>query len=92
VEGTVEGTRQGRGRRGGDVEDRLIAVGQSRNADGLAHAEATARPALNGPNVVPRPRPTSAVARMLRQLTDPLVVLLLAALTVTLPLVTSLTR
>jgi hypothetical protein len=29
---------------------------------------------------------------MLRQLTDPLVVLLLAALTVTLPLVTSLTR
>jgi P-type Ca2+ transporter type 2C len=66
------------------VEDRLIAVGQSRNADGLTQAEATARLAVNGPNVVPRPRPNSALPRMLRQLTDPLVVLLLAALTVTL--------
>jgi Ca2+-transporting ATPase len=50
---------------------------------GLTSHEAAARRAVDGPNTVARPRPTPVVARVLRQLADPLIVLLLAAFVIT---------
>jgi Ca2+-transporting ATPase len=50
---------------------------------GLTTAEAAARLAANGPNTVSPPPPTSLVARVGRQLTDPLVALLIVAAVVT---------
>jgi Ca2+-transporting ATPase len=50
---------------------------------GLTTAEAAARLALDGTNVVAKPSRVSTARRTLRQLADPLIVLLLAALAVT---------
>jgi Ca2+-transporting ATPase len=50
---------------------------------GLSSAEAAARLAADGPNEVARPRPRALSGRILAQLTDPLVALLLAAAVVT---------
>ena len=50
---------------------------------GLSCAEAAARLAADGPNEVARPRPRGLFGRILAQLTDPLVALLLAAAVVT---------
>jgi P-type Ca2+ transporter type 2C len=46
---------------------------------GLTSAEAAARLECDGPNEVARPRRRRLVSRVLAQLTDPLVALLLAA-------------
>jgi Ca2+-transporting ATPase len=51
---------------------------------GLTENEAAARLASDGPNDVPRARPTSMLSRVVRQLGDPLVLLLLASLVITL--------
>jgi Ca2+-transporting ATPase len=51
---------------------------------GLSEPEAAARLAHDGPNTVPRVAPPSLLSRVARQLTDPLVLLLLGALAVTL--------
>ncbi|MCP2329362.1 Ca2+-transporting ATPase [Hamadaea flava] len=53
---------------------------------GLTSAEAAARRDRDGPNEVARPRPRHLVARILDQLRDPLVLLLLAAVVVTIAL------
>ncbi|WP_290859269.1 cation-translocating P-type ATPase [Hamadaea sp.] len=53
---------------------------------GLSSAEATARRDREGPNEVSRPRPRHLVSRILDQLRDPLVLLLLAAVVVTIAL------
>lgn len=50
---------------------------------GLSRAEAAARLAAEGPNAVARPKPPRLTARIGDQLTDPLVMLLLAAAAVT---------
>jgi len=47
--------------------------------DGLTDAEAAERLASVGPNALPRPRPVSTTARVLAQLRDPMILLLLAA-------------
>jgi Ca2+-transporting ATPase len=52
-------------------------------AAGLTTTEAAARLLDNGPNAVARPAPRRLIGRILHQLTDPLVVLLLAAVAVT---------
>ncbi|HET8661369.1 MAG TPA: cation-transporting P-type ATPase [Micromonosporaceae bacterium] len=52
-------------------------------ATGLSAAQAAARLAADGPNAVARARPRRLATRVLRQLTDPLVALLLAAAVVT---------
>jgi len=54
------------------------------SGSGLSRAEAAARLTTDGPNTVARPRPHRLIARIGAQLTDPLVVLLLAASVVTL--------
>jgi Ca2+-transporting ATPase len=51
---------------------------------GLTAAQAAARLATDGPNTVARPKPRRLVLRLWDQLTDPLVLLLLAATVVTL--------
>jgi Ca2+-transporting ATPase len=51
---------------------------------GLSRAEAAARLQRDGPNVVARLRPSSPAHRLVRQLVDPLVLLLLVALVITL--------
>jgi len=56
----------------------------STGSTGLTSAEAAARLQRDGPNVVARLRPSSPAHRLVRQLVDPLVLLLLAALVVTL--------
>ncbi|MBX6748064.1 MAG: cation-transporting P-type ATPase [Micromonosporaceae bacterium] len=56
----------------------------STGTTGLTSAEAAARLQRDGPNVVARLRPSSPARRLVRQLVDPLVLLLLAALVVTL--------
>ena len=53
------------------------------DATGLSSAEAAERLQRDGPNVVARLRPSSPARRLARQLVDPLVLLLLAALAVT---------
>jgi Ca2+-transporting ATPase len=53
---------------------------------GLSTAEAAARIAQDGPNAVAKPRPRRLIARIGAQLTDPLVLLLLAAAIVTVAL------
>ena len=50
---------------------------------GLSAREAAARLAADGPNAVPAPAPRRLVARVGRQLADPLVALLIAAAIVT---------
>jgi magnesium-transporting ATPase (P-type) len=50
---------------------------------GLTAAEAAARLSADGPNAVPAPPPRGLVARIGRQLTDPLVALLIVAAVVT---------
>jgi Ca2+-transporting ATPase len=67
------------GRRDGDLGP--LPVAQPR---GLSEAEAASRLAEDGPNTVPQARPPSLLSRVARQLTDPLVVLLLIAFVVTL--------
>jgi Ca2+-transporting ATPase len=47
--------------------------------NGLTTAEATDRLRADGPNAAPSPRPQRLVSRLGRQLTDPLIVLLVAA-------------
>jgi len=53
---------------------------------GLSTVEAAARIAQDGPNAVAKPRPRRLIARIGAQLTDPLVLLLLAAAIVTVAL------
>ena len=50
---------------------------------GLTGAEAAARLAEAGPNALPRPRPVSTTERVLAQLRDPMILLLIAAGVVT---------
>ncbi|RZU53534.1 Ca2+-transporting ATPase [Krasilnikovia cinnamomea] len=50
---------------------------------GLSSAEATELLSVHGPNAVAQPRPQRLPSRILRQLTDPLVALLIAAAVVT---------
>ncbi len=50
---------------------------------GLSSAEAARRLEELGPNILPSQRPTTVVARVLGQLRDPMIILLLAAATVT---------
>lgn len=64
------------------AEDTLTALGSSRN--GLTDAEAASRLAQFGPNRVETGRRDTAIAILARQLTSPLVYVLLAALAVTL--------
>jgi len=67
------------------AESEVPAVTDSpTGATGLTSAEAAARLQRDGPNVVARLRPSSPARRLARQLIDPLVLLLLAALAVTL--------
>ncbi|HET6214604.1 MAG TPA: HAD-IC family P-type ATPase, partial [Micromonosporaceae bacterium] len=54
-----------------------------RGTAGLTSAQAARRLAADGPNAVAAPRPRRLAGRVFRQLTDPLVVLLLAAAAVT---------
>jgi P-type Ca2+ transporter type 2C len=65
-------------------ERTTVVAGASRvAATGLTEAEAVERLRRDGPNVVARLRPPSVAHRVARQLADPLVLLLLAALGVT---------
>ncbi|NUT34349.1 MAG: cation-transporting P-type ATPase [Hamadaea sp.] len=65
----------------GHVDDTRVAP-----ATGLTAAEAAVRLERDGPNEVARPRPRRLMSRILAQLTDPLVALLLAAAVVTIAL------
>ena len=51
--------------------------------NGLSSAQAAARLAAAGPNVLPAPRPVSLWRRVVAQLRDPLVLVLLAAAVLT---------
>jgi Cation transporter/ATPase, N-terminus len=53
------------------------------HALGLSSSQAAARLAAGGPNVLPAPRPVSLWRRVLAQLRDPLVLVLLAAAVLT---------
>jgi Ca2+-transporting ATPase len=61
-------------------ERTTVVAGLSVATTGLTEAEAIERLRREGPNVVARPRPPSVARRAARQLADPLVLLLLAAL------------
>jgi P-type Ca2+ transporter type 2C len=59
-----------------------VTVDGTLEARGLTSAEAAERLVSHGPNRAPRPRPRSLASRVLAQLSDPMILLLLAALVV----------
>ncbi|GAB1692679.1 cation-translocating P-type ATPase [Krasilnikovia sp. M28-CT-15] len=61
----------------------MTLVGATPRLAGLSSAEAAELLRVHGPNTVERPRPKRLAGRILHQLTDPLVALLLAAAVVT---------
>ncbi len=65
------------------IEDLLLRLNGDRS-HGLSSAEAQLRLRLNGPNELPAPRPVSEWVKFLKQFADPLIVLLMFAMVISL--------
>ena len=65
------------------IDDLLLRLNGDRS-HGLSNAEAQLRLRLNGPNELPAPRPVSEWVKFLKQFADPLIVLLMFAMVISL--------